>query len=356
MARPRTLAARLARGALIGAAAGFAIVSGCVLPGFDKVKVGDGGSGGKGDGCDHATPPKRPTSGDPGGSLDLVFAVRTIDFGENDPDNRPGLDLDQTCTCGASKQEGQCVIPPFVTSAMTPCDPPDGRDNAVANLIVQSKTALMKGSKEYSDAITTGQWTLVFRLTEYDGSAEDSSVRVSTYLTDKLGAPPVWDGMDAWPIRPESLAVATDLSKPLIVDPNAYVVDHTLVSIFSGQLELNGLKVRLASGFFTAQLVEDAGKWRLDEGLMAGTWQANDALNGVGSLLVGPLPLCNTGTLYEAVHNIVCNAVDIASSPSLPCDSLSFGMKLTAEAATLGPIAAAQMPGPTCPVDQCGLR
>ena len=351
--RGRAPGFRVARTFLFVLAVAAAVGVGCALPDFEKVR--DEGTGGAGAGCDHALPPKRPTSGDPRGTLDLVFAMKMVDLGDTDPPNRPGIDLDRTCTCGEPRQEGQCVIPPFVMGGTIPCDPADGRDNAVVPLIQESKTALMQGSPEFTAAIAQGKWSLLVRVSEYDGSPNDSSVSLAVYVTSGLAAPPLWDGNDAWPVRAESLANATDENQPLIVDPNAYVVDGQLVGVISGELDINTtLKVRLASGFLTGKLVSEGGVWRIDDGLLAGTWLANEALKAVGNLTISNVPLCTLGPSYAVVRSIICNNVDIASAPTLPCDSLSFGMRMTAEAAKLGAITPAQPLPPVCPADQCG--
>ncbi len=326
-----------------------ASVASCALSGFDKVPYGSGG-GGAGDGCNHAVAPSRPTIADAGGSLDLVFAMHSVDFGEDQPlADRPGLDLDAACTC-EDAMAAQCVLPTYAVADMR-CDSADGRDNATADLIGFIKKNTGSGSKQFSDSMAVGKWSILIRVTGYDGTPNDSKVSVALYMTPGL-APAVanWDGQDTWPIRAESFS-ATD---PIILDKEAYVANGELVSLVTGELRLDGdLSVRIGSGRVMAKLVHEGTAWKLQDGLIAGTWEARDALAGIGNLLYLGMKVCDT-FVYPGAHSAICDRVDIASAPSLPCDSLSFGMRFSADAAILGMTLPAEVVPPPCKVDQCG--
>ena len=325
-------------------------VASCALSGFDKAPYGHGGGGGAGGSCQHAGAPERPTIADQGGSLDLVFALRTVDFGEDQPlPDRPGLDLDLACTCEEANP-AQCVLPTYAVPDMR-CDSADGRDNAAADLVGYIKKNAGSGSKQFTDSIGAGKWSILVHVTGYDGSPNDSKVTLEMYMTPGIApAMPLWDGQDVWPLKAESFSGAD----PVIVDKNAYVANGELVSLVTGELRLDGgLRVRIGSGRAKAKLVHAGTAWKLEEGLLAGTWEARDALAGIGNLLFLGIKVCDT-PLYSGAHAAVCDRVDIASAPSLPCDSLSFGMRFTADSAQLGAVALPDVAPVPCKVDQCG--
>lgn len=323
----------------------------CALGGFEKVPAGKGGAGGTVPACNHAKAPARPTSADPGGTLDLIFALHTVDFAEGAMlADRPGLDLDEQCTC-EDPAATSCVLPSFAATMSPPCDSADGRDNATSDLINYFKANVGTGTPQFNAAIAAGQWTILVRVSDYDGSPNDSKVTVGFYMTPGLGAVPQWNGSDKWPIRPESLSG----QDPVLLDKNAYVAGGTLVSVVAGELELSGsLKVKIGSGIAMAALVKNGASWKLDQGLLAGTWNTRDALAGVGNLLLGGMKVCDQQLAYTAVRTAICTRVDIASAPSLPCDSLSFGMTFTADPAAFGTTAPPEMIPPPCKPDQCG--
>jgi hypothetical protein len=336
--------------ALLLAAAAPLVAASCALPGFEKVPGtgGKGGSGGAGGSCDHATVPARPTKADAGGTLDLVFAIHTIDFGEDLPlADRPGLDLDDACTCEDPAAK-QCAMPPFAASQSPPCDSAQGIDNAAADLILFMKTNVGAGTPQINAGIAAGTWTILVRVFDYDGTPDDAKVSVGLYMSPGLGAAPKWDGTDAWPVRPESLQG----TEPILLDKNAYVTGGSVVSVVSGEIELQGLKVKIGSGYAIASIAKTGAGWQLQNGLIAGSWNTRDALAGVGNLVFGGGQVC-TLPFYAGAHTAICSRVDIASAAALPCDSLSFGMKFTADAAQLGKVAPPETILPPCKADQC---
>ncbi len=342
--------------AALGALALFvpAALASCALPGFEKVSGTGGHGAGGGSSCQHATVPARPSTADPGGSLDLVFALHTIDFGEDLAlADRPGLDLDGACTCEETSSK-HCELPPYAASPTPPCDAANGIDNATADLIKFIKMNAGAGTPQFNAAIMTGNWSILIRVFDYDGSPNDSKVSVALYMTPGIApAAPKWDGTDAWPVRPESLSGSGTGSDAILLDKNAYVVDSKIVSVISGEIELNGaLKVKIGSGYSVATISKSGTTWRLTDGLIAGSWNTRDALAGIGNLLFGGVQVCNS-PFYAGAHSAICSRVDIASAPALPCDSLSFGMKYTADEAKLGTVAPPEMMLPACKPDQC---
>jgi hypothetical protein len=208
-------------------AAGWMVAAGCVVGGFDLASGagGDDGSGGGtggassgqggagGEICAHATWPPPPSITDPGANtVDFVVAGRTLDFGEQDLSNGPqvGYDLDNRCTC---QGEGpSCKEPEFATEDH--CDGPAGRDNAVAQLFNRlGQFDADFTSANYTERANDGEGTLLVRVRDYNGQANDQQVTVAIFPSPGMdkdpcntgSTTPQWDGNDLWAVDRSAL-------------------------------------------------------------------------------------------------------------------------------------------------------
>lgn len=381
--------------------AGFELGESAVAAGGASPDGGDGGpSGGQSAGCAHVLPPRSPAEPDPGpDSVDLVAAVRAIDFGEDDLSNGPtiGYDLDEHCTCQG--QDDSCVEPDWATADH--CDGPEGRDNAAAQLFDRINLfAPDLNSVTQSESAEAGGWSLLIRVREYNGLANDDQVSLAIYPSpglDKdpcLGVDPVpaWDGSDRWPVSADALngwggtggagsggggtggAVCTDAGAPWDVDDpryadhNAYVTDWTVVANLpeAGIVLASSSAVaplRIVAGFVTARIEQQGSGWALREGVFAGRWGIRDFFTTLAAIEQGGIRLCTDHPLYDPIKTAVCEYPDITAGlpgPAVPCDAISFAMGLEAEPAQLGvpwpsPATPSTCPPGTDPAeDECG--
>jgi hypothetical protein len=365
-----------------------------------------GGAGGQ-DGCPHATVPPPPGASDPGlDDVSFVVAVRRVDFGETDLTSGPlvGYDLDGFCTCQG--QSDSCKEP--ASAIPNHCDGPAGRDNATAKVLAQAATfrkALT--SKFHTERAEAGEWTLLVRVDGYNGKPNDLEVRVAVYASPGrdadpcLSTKPKWDGTDAWPIEHVSLVKPApgtggaggsgaggsgagggpggaggsggaagagggclgggggyDVDAPRYVDRSAYVTDGTLVAnlpelAIAIDSDTQLVEVHLTAAFITGRpALDDAGRWRIDDGLFAGRWKINDVLPAIAAMLADPKTVCTDDVLYKTVKDGVCAYPDIASKLggiSTPCDALSTGIAFEAEQALLGEVHVGNPKPPGCP-------
>ncbi len=376
------------------------LLAGCFLPSFERdeasavtstVSTGGGGAGGSSattglDFCESAAFPAAPMSGSGGGAdLDLAFALHTVELGENDVGKRPGFDLDRVCSCctDCKTAADACTLPSYATAGAA-CDADDaggssnlGRDNALAKVLAsfgQLGSQLPVGSDSMTQRIDDGLWTVLIRVSDYNGLPDDDQVSVSLFTTDGIApAMPKWDGTDVWPIRNDSLAP----NYPILPDPRdaatvlnaaAYVTGGRLVGVFDGgatsttRLSLNlpgGFTLTLTTAIFSADLEKTATGWRLGAGTMGGIWNTADIFKSLSA--VRP-PLCTDDAAYAIFTQRLCQFVDIRSgTPSpQPCDALSFGLAFTADPIVFGAIELAGIAGPGCPMatnpafDSCG--
>ncbi len=317
-------------------------------------------------GCLSAQPPPPNPTADPGGNIDFVVAVRTVDLGDRDLGNGPtwpnlGYDLDKLCTC-SSDPDGSCKAP-----NKTVCDGVDGRDNALGSLLSQVRT-LFNLKDLSSDDLTTkiegGGNTVLIRVQGYNGTANDAVVEVAWMASDDFDetntAPPKWDGSDEWPVISNSLVgkVAPDggtqfsVDNARYVDTAAYVTNGTLVaSLPDGTFSLTAkTAIQFSAAIFTASVKSSAGSWALEDGVLAGITKVSDILGTLPAIddpLFG-MPLCTDNLLYSGIKELICEFPDmtILATPAKPCDHLSMALRVSAQPATLGSVIV-QKPGPS---------
>jgi hypothetical protein len=391
-----------------GASVSLGFTSSCFVAGFEVQAGGSSpqgggtpdaattGGGGGVPGCQHATWPAPPASADPGTEmLDIVAAIRSIDFGEDAVDTGEivGYDLDNRCSCQG--EESACVVPSYATGEH--CDGPAGRDNATAYLFDQ--IGMYSGglsSQTNTEAIEQGTWTILVRIRDYNGQPNDDQVRLAIYTSpgmdnDPCVPTPVWDGSDRWPVDAVSLVggegvggatgeggcssfdagtTGLDLDAPRYQDLGAYVNDGVVVANlpeagFDVQTSGTAMNIKFTAGFITARLELDAGtgRWGLRDGLMVGRWKTSDFLSMLGAWQNNGEPICTDTLLYPVIKGFLCQYPDVASTlsgPTTPCDALSFAMAFEAESAQFGFVWRSD-PSPTsCPPetdpanDDCG--
>jgi hypothetical protein len=362
----------------------------CVVPGFDLVAGAQGGagpgpngSGGAGPStgsCQGVRPPA--ANGDDGNmsELDFTVAVRTIDLGEDDVEEGPrvGYDLDNTCTC-LEDAGPSCVVPDFATEDH--CDGPGGIDNAVAQLFNYASVFNEQAfdSQFQSENAEQGDWSLIVRVQQYNGQANDEQVVVSLYASpgmqeDPCLGPdpmPAWDGSDRWPVDSVSLETAGaggfggsgsggeggecvggygghqgyDVDQPRFFDAAGYVAGGVVVANVpeAGLSFVNDdgvVQIKLVAGFLTARIEALADGYGLRDGVLTGRWRLSDFFATLNRFTSGGEPLCTDSAIYALVKNAVCKFPDIAAEidPNTPCDALSFGMSFSADPAQIGAV------------------
>ena len=330
-----------------------------------RADAGDGGVDGDGSSeggtCVLAHPPPPPTKDDPsdGGDIDILLAVRTFDLGLNDGGPPPliGYDLDGLCTCPGA---ADCVA---TSGGGSNCDQLEGRDNA-GGALLQQFYMLSGGSFFSPDSlnaqIAAGLDTLLVRVRNYNGTANDTQVELSLYISDGTtplsdgGAPPVpvWNGQDAWIVDSRSVFGASGPPiLPLQYDSAAYVVGGVLVAnpkdfFVPLQLDSSDLMVlELQAGIVTGNLAQAGGGWTITDGVLDGRLLASNLLSAFAYINDPDPPggdLCQSSPFYSALKGLVCTGLDITSDPSAPhsqtCDALSLGIGFAAQSAQFGPV------------------
>jgi hypothetical protein len=202
-----------------------------------------------------------------------------------------------------------------------------------------------------------GAWTLILRVRNYNGTANDGQVRAAIYLSPGTSSPPAWNGADTWSIADTSLTDMTTVDSPVTEDTVAYVSGQILVAHFASvPLVFDSPSVHLAVDLRGVTLMAtleppDAGGWRLTQGTIAGKWTIADLFTDLSALRVGGAAVCTDAKDYTQIKHAFCGAADIAlqTGAQSACDSLSFGMAFEAWPAKLGAPVTVPPPAGGCP-------
>ena len=346
-----------------------------LLPGDAGTDVTEPDAGPEAASCALAKYPERPAKDDDAGANvpDIVLAVQRFEFAPSgDGGVARGFDLDERCTCPGG---GSCVP---LKGAPTICDDDAGRDNSAAQLLdTFTKVASAFSPQKLNQKLQNGEFGLVVRVRNYNGTANDTSVETALFISNGTtsatdGGPPItpkFDGNDSWTIDPRSLLGG--VAPPYIPQPNttdtaAYVRDGVFVaSLAAADLEFNAgtglgsLRVNMTGVVVTGKLVPDgAGGYRVDDGVLAGRWPSQKFLTSLAPIK-DPITsdfLCGDASTYGSLKALICKNLDITSFPqndntNAPCDALSIALGFVARTAKLGPVMAG-----VAPLQPCGAQ
>jgi hypothetical protein len=326
-----------------------ATVDGCALPSFTLVPPAPdaGHDAGRPEpaGCVIATYPDPPGGTDDGTAIPMVFAIHSIDMGDNG--DTPGYDLDYFCTCIDDGGPSCAGASPQIS---TYCDAPGGVDNQAAKLFQLIELGFGPatfGSEFFSTEAGGGAWSLLIRLDGYNGMPDDPSVTVALFPSHGLGSVPKWDGTDVWPVMPASVGDG-GTSTPLFTSDGAYVSQGVLVATLpTTQITLAGsgpdtITVQLSAGVLTGKLTAVNGLWSLKGGVLAARWPIKQIFASLSSYRDNDgNPICtDQSVVYGDAKSVICSDLDIlvdgTQPKSAPCDALSIGLGFEADPALLG--------------------
>jgi hypothetical protein len=305
--------------------------------------------------CVPAVPPKAPAADDDGGAdADLIFALHALDLGTklSDP---VGYDLDTVCTCPGPSS---CTLPSSAVDGEA-CDHPGGRDNATGALFADLGTFDPHlDQSNLNSEIENGKFTVLVRVRNYNGLANDTNVDAEFYNSPGSNGPPRWTGSDSWFIYKDNVLSGTDESNyvPVYYDTHAYVRDYTLVArprtlairiAPDTGINDNYLEFPISSSVVTLDL-------QTGDGLFAARLASSDLLSSVQVLESDAGFLCGTNILYLGIASEVCPAQDIMTSPSednagKSCDALSLAIGFTSVAAHLDMLESPVQVEASCP-------
>lgn len=313
---------------------------------LDNLQAGGGSDAGD-DGaalCSHAMAPLPPNSADdPSKDVTFVTAMKTVYFAGGPQGEPLGLDLDRYCTC---QGETPSCIAPNLQDPDLQCDDPEGRDNGskayfslvAAMLLVDGPGQLQELCSSFAEL---GRWSILMRVSGYNGLPDDPNVRVEWLPSHGTSNPPQWQGDDIWPI---AQGVLDPDGGPRYYDQNAYVAKGKLVfSLPEGNMQIgNGLmqlNIHFVSSTIMATIDQDvSGRYGLHNGVLAGRIPLAELFQMVAEFRNhNGAPFCanEQNPFYAATRDAFCRGLDIqAGVPQLnkKCDAVSLGLGFEAEA------------------------
>lgn len=300
-------------------------------------------------------PPARPETPDDGVDVgEVAFGLRQVVLDQPGGLWRTiGFDLDARYTVNASNTE--CTPPAGVAP---PIDGEEGIDNVFGASLYPLVELTVPGLEDTARAAQeAGNGLPVLRIRQWNGMENDARIdaviTTTVFTTSAEGAgpdtppivdirgprdvliggepapAPVWDGEDwAW-VRTDSY-VGGDLSRPLIRDDNAYVVDGFVVMRLPAGIDIlfpaedTGVLVRLTQAVAVGRIDADGN---LENVVVAGRWSIVDLLNTAEN--VG---ICRGTPQYNILEGQLNRIADVRreiprpGDPVLECDALSLGV------------------------------
>lgn len=358
---------------------------------------------------------QRPNS-DSGGDLVLHLGMSEVDLGDGGPDDaiddqrwkEIGFDLDLGCNAASWPDDALTDPQRQACPALREraCQNPfqnifDGdycRDNAAGGLFGILSLSPIAGDpfrltgSDWNCAIHRGSMGILFKISGYNGEANDSAVRLDVYSSVGVSEPANWDcrrgesnddALDpAWSsqagqpltkqwmiptrdIRAGAAAPEGDFPDSKWADATAFVRSGWLIAELPKGTELwfnglnaqtPGLRLQLNNGLLAARLERDpeSDQWRFSDATLGATTTPaamTTALREIGYCE----NLCDS---YTTTIGYLNQTVDMLSSTSDPvpdaaCDALSFGMHFTAESISPGPVIEVPAP-PDVAGGKCG--
>lgn len=306
-------------------------------------------------GVDPGQPPP-PGPAQPGDGEGVAFGIDRLFLGETDRDGKKaagswkqyGFNLDGKVSSTISQD--LCKPADGATPSDVYPDGVNGIDNSFGNKLVSLiSTLLSDPSTRVTDAIANGDFTVIFKLEGLGDQASYNPLTAKLYGGATLGAAPVWDGSDRWPVVPELLEDAQDIDSATVVFPASYVVDNTWVSGPESQVSF---KLTLTFSDTTIGLTIRNVRIAMDlapdhksvvKGTIAGVLETAVLVEELRSVIGAVQPGVCEGPGLDTILDQVRRASDImkdgSQDPSRECDAISIGLGFTAKQVQLGEIA-----------------
>ncbi len=276
------------------------------------------------------------------------------------------------------------------------------KDNAVGLLFGIASVSPILGEPfrltepDYNCALHRGSFSVIFKISQYNGELNDESVRFDLYSSVGVSAPAAWNCrpstqsglenalIDNWQTQADQVLskkwqfalrdIDPAAPEPPPGDPvknskwsdaAAYVRNGWVIAELPPNAEMwfnglnahtPGIRLIVQNTVIAAQLVKDRQSelWSITEGTVGGTIKPGDMINSFREI-----GFCENGCdSYTTVIGYMNQTTDMLSGsneavPDSTCDALSFGVDFTAKQVTPGPTIAVPAP-PDVTGGKCG--
>jgi hypothetical protein len=315
----------------------------------------------------------------------ITLAIHDVELGALNKDGGAdpnawkdvGFDLDGLCTgsptCDTEGQPTQvpCTAPtPSIAYDGNDCrDNTFGRLEYTVSLVPEIVKTYGINDDAFNCALCVGDYNILIRLTDYNGTDTDDHVRVDLYPSPGLEKILPWNCHDdswrshpcftpdmAWTVWDKFLTDkhdGPDLAASTSFDDGAFVREGYLVAHLPDGIRLwfpgkNAIAtpypVYLQKGIVTAKLSRAQDQtWVATDGVIGGRIKETDLITGFRQI-----GLCENDQNYSLLPMFIQQNLDILSSgvndPSMTCDAMSMAIAFNATQATAGKVAQASDP------------
>ena len=310
--------------------------------------------------CTALGTPDRPTIVDAGAdALDPIhMAVKLLDFGIDKAAAPPGFNLDRACSSSVATSTCATKIDEATFDKYGKDKNDQGLDNSGFGLLgYLSYLGTAFAPVSINDRLAAGEYGVVLRLANWNGTSEDDDVIVEIFPAIGLwnhpdggaltpGATPTFTAADQW-MRDRRFQNVVDASR--IKSASAWVTGGKLVASFQRVTlpltvpdDKKPLDVIIQEGYLVGAVVPDGSSWRIADAVLGGRWRTADMLGQVRTIYIKDtaglknVVLCDPNLafdVYGAVKKEVCDGRDLRGSSlddgkDLPCDSFSAGLRI----------------------------
>ncbi|MBI4951018.1 MAG: hypothetical protein HY908_03225 [Myxococcales bacterium] len=306
-------------------------------------------------------PPAVSSTAVDGDGLGITFAVDQLFLGDTDRNGSPlttawrqfGYNLDQIISDGTGAYECK----PFGGAAPSTVhqDGDQGTDNSFGKNILPIILGLSPtASSEINASIQEGKFTIMLDIADIGDKPDYKNLLTNLYGGGDLGAVPLWDGSDAWPVYQELLVNPNDITQGSKVKfTSSYVSGGTWVSGTPGTLDLTiavaGYQLTLSINKAVISMDVPSDLSEATNGVIAGVLNTEDLIDQLRSIAGSfSTSLCQ-GTTFDSLADQLRATSDImddgSQNTASTCNGISIGLGFTAKPVTLGAVLPPAQPG-----------
>lgn len=283
-----------------------------------------------------------------------------------------GFDLDGMCTNSKSCPEVQNVQACKPGSDQIPFDGELCRDNTFASLQPVAAAVPEIGERfgisemEFNCNLWRGSYTVVTRLSGYNGEANDADVRVDVYISpgtereqpwrcpdeDFASRYPIWRLSEKFKVDPTNFvgeaAAEGELPDSDVSDPHGFVRDGYLVfkvpdgavvRLAGDGTRYRGFALKTYKGIYTSRLERaQDGRWHMHDGMVGGRVLGQDLIKSFRQ--IGLCQGVGLDGFYDSVVEYIEQNSDVLADgdndPERACDAMSFGIGFEGSQLTVG--------------------
>lgn len=274
-----------------------------------------------------------------------------LDVGEANSWEFLGFNLDDLYTLPMTSDK---VCVPYSGPTTLIFDGPAGLDNNYAENIVPffGSAGQPPITAPFNESLAKGEHSMMLEFAKLTAGPDQPSLVTRLYLGSSLGTSPKFDGSDCWPVAPESLTTATDLTSPRTIFENSSLSANHWVSgpprtmrfVLPAML---GKTIPLT--IYSARLVLDlsADHHSGAHGVLGGVVDPEELITEVKKVANSSPGNCNFyKQLFEDdARNSVDIMIDGSQDHKKMCNGISIGLGFTMKEVKLGGIGPASPSG-----------